>query len=184
MSRIGRLPVVIPAGVQVNLKDHLVEVKGKLGAMSQVVHPLIAVKKEGNQVLVERPDDAPATRALHGLTRALIANMVAGVSDGFKRELQIDGVGFRGEVQSGALVLSVGFTHPVRIDAPQGVKFEVDKTGRQVTISGMDKTLVGEMAARIRRVRKPEPYKGKGIRYANEVVRRKAGKAGKAAGAK
>jgi large subunit ribosomal protein L6 len=178
------MPVVIPPGVQVNLKDRTVEVKGKLGAMRQEFHPLMTIKRDGSQITVERPNDAPATKALHGLTRALIANMVSGVNEGFKRELQIEGVGFRSEVQSGTLVLSVGYTHPVRIEAPQGIKYEVDKTGRQITISGMDKELVGEMAARIRRVRKPEPYKGKGIRYANEVVRRKAGKAGKAAGAK
>ncbi len=186
MSRIGKKPVPIPAGVQVNLKDHTIEVKGKLGTLTQQIHPVITVKQAGHDLVVERPDDTPAVRALHGLTRALIANMVAGVSTGFKRELQIEGVGFRGEVQGSALVLSVGFSHPVRVEAPQGITFAVDKTGRSVQISGVDKTLVGQVAANVRGVRKPEPYKGKGIRYSDEVVRRKAGKAGKvgAGGAK
>jgi large subunit ribosomal protein L6 len=186
MSRIGKKPVTIPQGVQINLKDHTVEVKGKLGTLTQQFHQIISLKRDGDQIVVERPDDTPAVRALHGLTRAMIANMVTGVSEGFKKDLQIEGVGFRGEVQGSTLVLSVGFSHPVKIEAPQGIAFAVDKSGRAVTISGTDKTLVGEVAARIRRVRKPEPYKGKGIRYANEVVRRKAGKAGKvgAGGAK
>src|SRR5262249_50842415 len=135
---------------------------------------------DASQVVVERPDDSPQVRALHGLTRALIANMVRGVSEGFKKELQIEGVGFRGEVQGSTLVLSVGYSHPVRIEAPKGITFAVDKSGRNVTVSGADKTLVGQVAADIRDVRPPEPYKGKGIRYVNEVVRRKAGKAGKA----
>lgn len=180
MSRIGKKPVVIPAGVQVNLKDHTIEVKGKLGTLNQQIHPAITVKKEGDHVVVERPDDSPSVRALHGLTRALIANMVTGVSTGFKRDLQIEGVGFRGEVQGSQLVLSVGFSHQVRVQAPQGVAFAVDKTGRSVSISGTDKAVVGQVAANVRGVRVPEPYKGKGIRYSDEVVRRKAGKAGKA----
>jgi large subunit ribosomal protein L6 len=179
MSRIGKKPVAIPQGVQVNLKNHSIEVKGKLGTLSQVIHPRISVKQDGGNIVVERPDDTPSVRALHGLTRALIANMVTGVSAGFKRDLQIEGVGFRGEVQGNALVLSVGFSHTVRVEAPQGVAFAVDKTGRAVTISGIDKTAVGQTAANVRGVRKPEPYKGKGIRYSDEVVRRKAGKAGK-----
>ena len=179
MSRIGKKPVAIPQGVQVNLKNHSIEVKGKLGTLSQALHPSIAVKQDGGNIVVERPNDTPSVRALHGLTRALIANMVTGVSAGFKRDLQIEGVGFRGEVQGNALVLSVGFSHTVRVEAPQGVSFAVDKTGRAVTISGIDKTAVGQTAANVRGVRKPEPYKGKGIRYSDEVVRRKAGKAGK-----
>jgi large subunit ribosomal protein L6 len=186
MSRIGRKPVAIPQGVQVNLKDHSIEVKGKLGTLSQQLHPSITVKKDGGNIVVERPDDSPSVRALHGLTRALIANMVTGVSTGFKKDLQIEGVGFHGEVQGSALVLSVGFSHTVRVEAPQGVSFVVDKAGRAVTVSGIDKTAVGQTAANVRGVRKPEPYKGKGIRYSDEVVRRKAGKAGKvgAGGAK
>ena len=179
MSRIGKKPVAIPQGVQVNLKNHSIEIKGKLGTLSQTLHPSIVVKQEGANIVVERPNDTPSVRALHGLTRALIANMVTGVSAGFKRDLQIEGVGFRGEVQGNALVLSVGFSHTVRVEAPQGVSFVVDKTGRAVTISGIDKTAVGQTAANVRGVRKPEPYKGKGIRYSDEVVRRKAGKAGK-----
>ena len=184
MSRIGQKPVTIPQGVQVNLRDHTVEVKGKLGTLTQQFHPVIAIKKDGNAIVVERPDDTPQVRALHGLTRAMIANMVTGVSEGFKRELTIEGVGFRGEVRGNTLVLSVGYSHQVEVPAPQGVAFAVDRTGRQITISGIDKTTVGQVAANVRKVRKPEPYKGKGIRYAKEVVRRKAGKAGKVGGAK
>jgi large subunit ribosomal protein L6 len=184
MSRIGQKPVIIPQGVQVNLKDHTVEVKGKLGSLTQHFHPIISIKQDGNSVSVERPDDSPQVRALHGLTRALIANMVTGVSDGFKKELMIEGVGFRGEVRGSTLVLSVGYSHQVEVQAPQGVSFAVDRSGRQITISGTDKTVVGQVAANVRKVRKPEPYKGKGIRYANEVVRRKAGKAGKVGTAK
>ena len=180
MSRIGQKPVAIPQGVQVHVKDHSVEVKGKLGTLTQQFHAVIEVKKDGNHVVVARPDDTPAVRALHGLTRAMIANMVMGVSEGFKKDLQIEGVGFRSEVQGSTLVLSVGFSHTVKVEAPKGISFTVDKSGRNVTVSGTDKALVGQIAANIRGVRKPEPYKGKGIRYANEVVRRKAGKAGKA----
>ena len=184
MSRIGQKPVIIPQGVQINLKDHTVEVKGKLGSLSQQFHPIIGIKQDGNNVIVERPDDSPQVRALHGLTRALIANMVTGVSEGFKKELVIEGVGFRGEVRGSTLVLSVGYSHQVEVQAPQSVSFAVDRSGRQITISGIDKTVVGQVAANVRKVRKPEPYKGKGIRYANEVVRRKAGKAGKVGTAK
>ena len=180
MSRIGNKPVVIPAGVQVNIKDHTVEVKGKLGTLTQTFHPEIDVKKDSSQVTVVRHLDVPAARALHGLTRALINNMVIGVSTGFKKELDIQGVGFRGEVQGKTLVLQVGYSHPVRVEAPTGIAFSVDKSGRLVTIEGFDKALVGEVAAKIRRIRKPEPYKGKGIRYLGERVRQKAGKAGKA----
>jgi large subunit ribosomal protein L6 len=179
MSRIGQKPVAIPQGVQVNLKDHTVEVKGKLGSLSQTFHPVIALKKDGNAIVVERPDDSPQVRALHGLTRAIIANMVTGVSEGFKKELTIEGVGFRSEVRGSMLVLSVGYSHTVEVQAPSGLSFAVDRTGRQITVSGIDKTAVGQVAANVRKVRKPEPYKGKGIRYAGEVVRRKAGKAGK-----
>ncbi len=184
MSRIGQKPVAIPQGVQVNLKDHTVEVKGKLGSLKQQFHPIITIKKDGNTVVVERPDDSPQVRALHGLTRAMIANMVSGVSEGFKRELTIEGVGFRGEVRGSSLVLSVGYSHPVEVKAPEGVSFAVDRTGRLITVSGVDKIAVGQVAANVRKVRKPEPYKGKGIRYSNEVVRRKAGKAGKVGVAK
>ncbi len=184
MSRIGQKPVAIPQGVQVNLKDHTVEVKGKLGTLTQQFHPMVTIKKDGNTIVVERPDDTPQVRALHGLTRAMIANMVTGVSEGFKKDLTIEGVGFRSEVRGNSLVLSVGYSHQVQVPAPQGVSFAVDKSGRNITVSGIDKTAVGQVAANVRRVRKPEPYKGKGIRYANEVVRRKAGKAGKVGGAK
>src|SRR6202171_3933802 len=144
MSRSGQKSGAIPQGVQVNLKNHSIEVKGKLGTLSQAIHPSISVKQDGGNIVVERPDDTPSVRALHGLTRALIANMVTGVSAGFKRDLQIEGVGFRGEVQGNALVLSVGFSHTVRVEAPQGVSFAVDKSGRAITISGIDKTAVGQ----------------------------------------
>ena len=182
MSRIGKKPVVIPAGVQVNIKEQTVEVKGKLGTLTQTFRPEVAVKKDGDQIVVSRSDDAPVVRAVHGLTRALINNMVIGVSAGFKRELDIQGVGFRGEVQGKDLVLQVGYSHPVRMTAPAGITFAVDRSGRTVTIEGIDKAVVGQTAADIRAVRKPEPYKGKGIRYMGEYVRLKAGKAGKAAG--
>lgn len=180
MSRIGKKPVPIPAGVQVNIKGQTVEVKGKLGSLTQTFRPEVEIKKDGNHVLINRSDDAPVVRAVHGLTRALINNMVLGVSTGFKRELDIQGVGFRGELQGKDLVLQVGFSHPVRITPPAGVSFAIDRTGRIVTIEGIDKAMVGQVAANVRGVRKPEPYKGKGIRYMGERIRQKAGKAGKA----
>jgi large subunit ribosomal protein L6 len=180
MSRIGKKPVAIPAGVQVNIKDRMVEVKGKLGTLTQTFHSEIDVKKDGDAVVVSRHLDVPSVRALHGLTRALINNMVIGVSAGFKKELDIQGVGFRGEVKAKELVLQVGFSHPVPVSPPVGITFSVDKSGRIVTVEGIDKALVGEVAAKIRAIRKPEPYKGKGIRYLGERVRLKAGKSGKA----
>jgi large subunit ribosomal protein L6 len=168
--------------VQVNVDGAQVVVRGPKGQLTRSFSPEMAIVLETtdgrNQVKVERPTDQPRHRALHGLTRALLANMVTGVSEGFRRELQIEGTGYRAEMQGDALVLMVGYSHPVRFEPPAGITFSVDRAGRIVTVEGVDKEQVGELAARIRRVRPPEPYLGKGIRYAGEQVRRKAGKAG------
>jgi len=179
MSRIGRLPVTIPAGVTVDIKGSTVRVKGAKGELSRTFDPDMDIKIEDGQVLVTRPSDHRRHRAVHGLTRALLNNMVLGVSQGFTRELNILGVGYRAELQGTNLVLHVGYSHPVVMDPPEGISFTVEKGGRELAVLGTDKEMVGEMAARIRRVRPPEPYKGKGIRYAGEYVRRKAGKTGK-----
>jgi len=179
MSRIGRKPIPVPAGVKVDIADHRVTVKGKLGELSFVFQPAMTIALENSQIVVTRPSDERGHRALHGLTRALIANMIKGVSEGFEKKLEIQGVGYRAEMQGKDLVIQVGYSHPVRILSPAGITFSVDKSGRIITVQGADKALVGEVAAKIRAVRKPEPYKGKGIRYLGEPVRRKAGKAGK-----
>ncbi len=180
MSRIGRLPVPIPKGVTVDVQKNNVRVKGPKGELLRAFDPDMGIKLESNQVIVTRPTDQRQHRALHGLTRALINNMVLGVSQGFVRRLEIEGVGYRAEVQGKNLVLNVGYSHPVVIEPPDGISFHVERGSREISVSGVDKELVGEMAARIRRVRPPEPYKGKGIKYLGERVRRKAGKAGKA----
>ncbi len=179
MSRIGRMPVTVPQGVSVDIKKTTVRVKGPKGELLRTFDPDMKIKLEDSQIVVQRPTDHRRHRALHGLTRALLNNMVLGVSDGFVRRLQIEGVGYRAESQGKNLVLNVGYSHPVIIEPPAGITFEVEKGYRTISVSGIDKELVGEMAARIRRVRPPEPYKGKGIRYEGEYVRRKAGKAGK-----
>jgi len=179
MSRIGRMPVTVPQGVSVDIKKSTVRVKGPKGELLRTFDPDMQIKLEDSQIVVQRPTDHRRHRALHGLTRALLNNMVLGVSDGFVRRLQIEGVGYRAELQGNNLVLNVGYSHPVIIEPPAGITFEVEKGYRTISVSGIDKELVGEMAARIRRVRPPEPYKGKGIRYEGEYVRRKAGKAGK-----
>ncbi len=184
MSRVGRNPIDIPAGVQITLDGSHVEVKGPKGRLSRDLNPEMIVTIEkgegGQQLKVSRPTDQPRQRALHGLTRALLANMVTGVTTGFRKELQIEGTGYRAEMQGSALVLLVGYSHPVRFEAPTDIAYTVDRTGRLVTVEGLDKELVGEMSARIRGTRPPEPYLGKGIRYVGELVRRKAGKAGAA----
>lgn len=184
MSRIGRLPIVVPAGVQITMDDHTVTVKGPKGELSQSFHPDIEIKLEDGQLLVERPSDEREHRALHGLTRALIANMVEGVTKGFERILEIRGVGFRAAVEGSKLVMQIGFSHPVEVEPKDGISFEVGQdTGTRmpfVVIRGINKQVVGQQAAEIRRVKPPEPYKGKGIRYRGEQVRRKAGKQGKA----
>ena len=179
MSRIGLMPVLIPHGVKVEVEGSTVRVKGPKGELSRTFNPDMQIKLEDNKLTVQRPTDQRRHRALHGLTRALLNNMVVGVSQGFARRLEIEGVGYRAELQGKNLVLNVGYSHPVVVEPPVGISFDVDKGYRSFAVSGIDKELVGEMAARIRRVRPPEPYKGKGIRYAGEYVRRKAGKAGK-----
>jgi large subunit ribosomal protein L6 len=179
VSRIGRMPIDLPDKVQVEIKGQQVKVKGPLGELEKTFHDAIRIKSEDGQIRVERPSDEPKIRALHGLTRALINNMVIGVSAGFAKTLEVQGVGYRPELQGKALVLNVGYSHPVKVDPPAGISFEVDDRARTVTIKGADKELVGRLAADIRKIRPPEPYKGKGIRYLGEYVRRKAGKAGK-----
>jgi large subunit ribosomal protein L6 len=180
MSRIGRMPVVIPSGVKVDIQENTVRVQGDKGEISRSFDSDIEILQQDNQLIVNRPTDQRRHRALHGLTRALLNNMVLGVSQGFSRSLEIQGVGYRAELQGTNLVLHVGYSHPVVMEPPEGISFTVEKGGRNLAVLGIDKELVGEMAARIRRVRPPEPYKGKGIRYEGEYVRRKAGKAGKA----
>ncbi|MCL4489433.1 MAG: 50S ribosomal protein L6 [Chloroflexi bacterium] len=178
MSRVGRMPIKIPKGVQVKVDGSTVTVKGPKGELTQSFNPNIKVAIEDSTISVSRPDNK-AYDALHGLTRALINNMVTGVTEGFRRNLEIEGVGYRAEVQGKNLVLSLGFSHPVPFEAPPGVSFAVDKSLRALTVEGVDRELVGRTAARIRAIRPPEPYKGKGIHYQGERVRRKAGKAGK-----
>lgn len=179
MSRIGRMPIPIPQGVTVDIHKSSVRVKGPKGEISRDFDPDMQINLEDNQIVIQRPTDHRRHRALHGLTRALLNNMVIGVSQGFTRQLQIEGVGYRAELQGKNLVLNVGYSHPVVIEPPADISFEVERGNRVLRVSGIDKELVGELAARIRRVRPPEPYKGKGIRYSGEYVRRKAGKAGK-----
>ena len=181
MSRVGRMPVEIPGGVQVDIKGSNVYVKGPKGEMKRTFSPLIGLKMDGNQITVERKSDAPAERALHGTTRAILANMVYGVSTGFEVVLEVEGVGYRAEMNGKNLVLHVGYSHPVEIVPPDGISFDADAKTRQIKVLGHDKEQVGQIAANIRKVRPPEPYHGKGIRYAGERIRRKAGKAGKGA---
>ena len=180
MSRIGTMPISIPAAVEIEIgNDNTVTVNGPKGSLTQRFSPSMRLQRENGTVLVERPDNQREHRSLHGLTRTLLNNMVVGVTDGYKRDLEIQGVGYRAALDGKVLVLSVGFSHPVRMSPPDGVSYTLDGNTR-LSVVGIDKQLVGEEAARIRRVRPPEPYKGKGIRYAGERVRRKAGKAGKA----
>jgi large subunit ribosomal protein L6 len=175
MSRIGRKPIPVPDGVTVEVKPGLVSVKGPKGELRQVVSTEMTVSRSNGDLTVERPTDRGEHRALHGLTRSLIANMVEGVTEGFEKRLEIQGVGYRARLQGKALELSVGYSHPVSVAAPDGIEFEVPAP-TQIVVRGIDKQLVGEIAARIRRSRPPEPYKGKGIRYVGEHVRRKVGK--------
>ena len=179
MSRIGKAPIPVPSGVDVTISGSNVSVKGPKGSLSWDTPEDIVVAQDGDQLVVTRPDDEREHRALHGMTRSLVANMVAGVSEGFRKELEIVGVGYRASAQGPAKIeLQVGFSHPVTVDAPDGVTFEVPAPNR-IVVSGYDKQLVGQVAADIRKIRKPEPYKGKGIRYAGERVLRKAGKSAK-----
>lgn len=184
MSRIGRMPVTVPAGVQVNIQDHMVVVKGPKGEMRREFHSAVEIGREENNLVITRGSDAPTARALHGTTRALLQNMVTGVSTGFTKVLEIDGVGYRAEMNGNKLVLYVGYSHPVEIDPPEGISFEVDTKIRQVRVNGYDKEQIGQIAADLRKIRPPEPYKGKGIHYKGEKIRRKAGKSGKGKGKK
>mgnify|MGYP006293394493 CR=1 FL=1 len=179
MSRIGRLPIDVPAGVDVKIDGSYVHVKGPKGENDFTFSPEIIIKKEDGTIIVERPSDQPRHRALHGTTRSVINNMVVGVSKGFERVLEIVGVGYRAELDGKNLTINVGFSHPVVVEPPEGISFAVDMKVRQIRVSGRDKQVVGQVAADIRKLRPPEPYKGKGIRYQNEYVRRKPGKAGK-----
>lgn len=179
MSRVGRTPITIPDKVKVDVSGTHVKVTGPRGELSRDVHPEMAVQLEDGKLTVSRPSDAPNHRALHGLTRSLLANMVTGVSTGFSKTLEFYGVGYRAEQRGDSIVLSLGFSHPVEVHPPEGIVFEVEGTSR-VHIRGNDREQVGQAAANVRALRPPEPYKGKGIRYAGEYVRRKAGKAGKA----
>lgn len=179
MSRIGKSPIPLPSGVDVSTSGETVTVKGPKGELHQEVPGGITIRQDGDQLVVERPNDERQVRALHGLVRALVNNMVVGVTDGWRKDLEIVGVGYRA-IAKGAdtLELQLGFSHPVEMKAPPGVTFEVPQPTR-VSVLGIDKQAVGQVAADIRSLRKPEPYKGKGVKYANEIVRRKAGKAGK-----
>jgi large subunit ribosomal protein L6 len=178
VSRIGRKPIPIPANVNISREGNRVKVVGPRGELEREFHTNMTIEYEDHVITVSRPDDARDNKALHGLTRALLANMVIGVTEGFRKRLDINGVGYRADLQGEAVVMQVGFSHPVRIVPPQGIKLGIDQGGHSIVVEGNDKELVGEVAAKIRDVRKPEPYKGKGITYQGEVVRRKAGKAG------
>jgi large subunit ribosomal protein L6 len=178
MSRIGRLPIDIPAGVDISVNGRDVTVKGPKGQLSLTVAQPIEVAVEGAQVLVTRPDDERLSRSLHGLTRTLIANNVIGVTQGYSKGLEVVGTGYRVAARGTSIEFSLGFSHPVLVEAPDGISFTVEGNNR-LTVAGIDKQAVGEVAANIRKIRKPEPYKGKGVRYAGENVRRKAGKSGR-----
>jgi large subunit ribosomal protein L6 len=183
MSRIGRLPIPVPAGVEVTLEGSRITVKGPRGELTRELTPELRVVREDGLLRVERPSEEKRARELHGLTRTLIANMVTGVTSGYRKGLEITGVGYRAQLVGRKLQLNLGYSHPVEIEPPAGVSFEVESPTR-LAVVGIDKELVGHMAARIRATRKPEPYKGKGVRYSGEVVRRKQGKAGKIGGRK
>ena len=179
MSRIGKAPIPVPSGVDVTLDGGRVAVKGPQGQLERTIPAPITIRQDEGALLVERPDDERTNRALHGLTRSLVNNMVVGVTDGFSKELEIVGVGYRAAAQgANKIELALGFSHPVTVDAPDGITFEVPAPTR-IIVKGIDKELVGQVAANIRKLRKPEPYKGKGVRYLGEYVRRKAGKAAK-----
>ena len=183
MSRIGRLPIPVPSGVTVTLDGPSITVTGPKGELHRNLHPDMLVAQEDGRIVVTRPDEDKFHRELHGLTRTLVANMVEGVSNGYRKGLEITGVGYRVALTGPKLVLSLGYSHPIEIEPPAGISFEVENPTR-LSVVGIDKELVGQIAARVRATRKPEPYKGKGVRYAGEVVRRKAGKAGKIGGKK
>ena len=178
MSRIGRAPIAVPAGVEIKIEDNnLVTVKGPKGTLTQQLHPNMTIEQEGAELRVTRPNDLKENRSLHGLTRTLLHNMVVGVTDGFKKTLDVNGVGYRVAMEGGKLVMNLGFSHQVIMEAPTGITVETP-TANQIVISGFDKQLVGQFAAEVREKRPPEPYKGKGIKYSDEVIRRKVGKTG------
>ena len=177
MSRIGRKPITLPAGVDVKVADNVVTVKGPKGTLSQKISPIITVAVEGNEVLVTRPNDEKESRSLHGLTRTLVNNMVIGVTEGFKKELEVNGVGYRVQKQGKDLIMNLGYSHQVIVSEIEGITIEAPGPN-QIIISGADKQLVGQFAAEVREKRPPEPYKGKGIKYVDEHIRRKEGKAG------
>jgi large subunit ribosomal protein L6 len=183
MSRIGRLPIAVPASVDVTIDGRNVTVKGPKGTLSRSLHPDMTITREEATVVVTRPTEQKTHKQLHGLTRTLINNMVIGVSDGYRKGLEITGVGYRAALNGRKLQLNLGYSHPIEIDPPEGISFEVESPTR-LAVVGIDKELVGQIAATVRATRKPEPYKGKGVRYAGEQVRRKAGKAGKIGGKK
>jgi len=178
MSRIGRMPIPLPSGVEVTQQGTTLRVKGPLGTLERTLHPEMVIERSDGELRVVRPSDEPRHRALHGLTRTLVNNMVVGVTTGFTKPLEISGVGYRAQLQGTKLVLALGYSHPVEVDPPDGISFQVE-TPTRLAVVGADKELVGQIAAYIRSRRKPEPYKGKGIRYAGEQILRKAGKAGK-----
>ncbi len=178
MSRIGKLPIAVPAGVEVTIDGTTVTTKGPKGELTRTFQPIMMIEREGDEILVKRPDDSREAKSLHGLTRTLIANMVEGVSTGFTKKLQLVGVGYRAALKGKDLEMQLGFSHPVIVEAPEGITFEVPSQ-TEIVVTGPSKEQVGQVAANIRKWRKPEPYKGKGIRYDGEFVRRKVGKAGK-----
>lgn len=184
MSRVGRLPITVPSGVTIDINGLFVRVNGPKGSMERTFGQGVTFAKEDGNIIVTRASDAATHRAMHGTARALLNNMVAGVSTGFTKTLEIDGVGYRAEMSGKDLMLHVGYSHPVPFPPPDGITFEVDTKTRQIKVSGFDKEQVGQVSANIRSIRPPEPYHGKGIRYAGEKIRRKAGKAGKGKGKK
>ncbi len=178
MSRIGKLPIELPSGVTVDIKDGVITVKGSKGELKRDIHPKIKAEVKDNEIIVTRSDESKESRSLHGLMRSLIKNMVEGVTKGFEKRLEIIGVGYRANPSGNKITLNLGFSHPINYVGPQGIEFKADEDNKNIIIvSGIDKELVGQIAAEIRGYRKPEPYKGKGIRYENEYVARKAGKA-------
>ncbi len=183
MSRIGRLPVAVPSGVDVSIDGRQLTVKGPKGTLSRSLHPDMLLSQEDGTIVVTRPTEQKGHKQLHGLTRTLVNNMVVGVTDGYRKGLEITGVGYRAALNGKRLTLNLGYSHPIEIDPPDGISFEVENPTR-LAVVGIDKELVGQIAAQVRATRKPEPYKGKGVRYAGEKIRRKAGKAGKIGGKK
>jgi large subunit ribosomal protein L6 len=183
MSRIGRLPIPVPSGVDVTIDGRQVTVKGPKGTLSRALHPDMTLSREDGTLVVTRPTEQKTHKQLHGLTRTLVNNMVVGVTDGYRKGLEITGVGYRAALNGRKLQLNLGYSHQIEIDPPEGITFEVENPTR-LAVVGIDKELVGQIAAKVRATRKPEPYKGKGVRYAGEYIRRKAGKAGKIGGKK